>query len=276
MNREFKLSQRPSQRWVVITDLDGTLLDHFTYDYKPALPALNRLSESEIPVVFCSSKTAAEIREWQRRIGVSGAFIVENGGAVVLSAGQAAYERVAIGKPFRELQAQLEHLERLFECEVETIVEMELDRLASLTGLSIEEARRARRREYSLPFVFAGREPDLVQLKAETERQGFKLTRGGRFFHLTGGNDKGQAVRRLLGILSKRWGAEVKSVGLGDSLNDLEMLDVVDIPIVIPNPHSGSPIENGPSQTIRAPQSGPTGWNEVILALLPSSSPRLP
>ena len=46
---------------IVFTDLDGTLLDHHTYDYSPALPALAKLQEKQIPLVFCTSKTAAEI-----------------------------------------------------------------------------------------------------------------------------------------------------------------------------------------------------------------------
>jgi ribonucleotide monophosphatase NagD (HAD superfamily) len=45
---------------LVFTDLDGTLLDHDTYDWTPARDALDRLTRAGIPVVFTSSKTAAE------------------------------------------------------------------------------------------------------------------------------------------------------------------------------------------------------------------------
>jgi HAD superfamily hydrolase (TIGR01484 family) len=46
---------------LVFTDLDGTLLDHHTYSFEPALPALNSLKEKNIPLIICTSKTRAEI-----------------------------------------------------------------------------------------------------------------------------------------------------------------------------------------------------------------------
>ena len=53
---------------IVFTDLDGTLLDHHTYDHSPALPALAKLQEKQIPLVFCTSKTAAEIISFRTEI----------------------------------------------------------------------------------------------------------------------------------------------------------------------------------------------------------------
>ncbi len=53
---------------IVFSDLDGTLLDHRTYDYTPALPALASLQEKQIPLVFCTSKTAAEIMPFRTEI----------------------------------------------------------------------------------------------------------------------------------------------------------------------------------------------------------------
>ena len=46
---------------VVFSDLDGTLLDHDTYAWDAAKPALTRLALLGCPVILTSSKTAAEI-----------------------------------------------------------------------------------------------------------------------------------------------------------------------------------------------------------------------
>lgn len=51
---------------LIFTDLDGTLLDHESYDFTPARPMLARLAAMRAPVVLASSKTAAEIAEWQQ------------------------------------------------------------------------------------------------------------------------------------------------------------------------------------------------------------------
>src|SRR5687768_8132133 len=69
---------------LVFTDLDGTLLDHDTYSWEAARPALSRLRHLGIPLVLCSSKTAAELRPIAKRLGLQTPLIVENGGGIRL------------------------------------------------------------------------------------------------------------------------------------------------------------------------------------------------
>jgi len=69
---------------IVFSDLDGTLLDHRTYDYSPALPALAKLQEKQIPLVFCTRKTAAEMIPFRKEIKNKDPFIVENGGGIYI------------------------------------------------------------------------------------------------------------------------------------------------------------------------------------------------
>ena len=64
---------------IVFTDLDGTLLDHETYDHSPALPALAALAARDIPVIPVTSKTSDELRPLMADIGLEGGFIAENG-----------------------------------------------------------------------------------------------------------------------------------------------------------------------------------------------------
>ena len=69
---------------VVFSDLDGTLLDHETYGFEAARPALEALRARRIPLVLASSKTAAEIAPLRARLGFSGCpAIVENGAGVL-------------------------------------------------------------------------------------------------------------------------------------------------------------------------------------------------
>jgi hypothetical protein len=66
---------------VVFTDLDGTLLDHATYSFGPARPALDALAAAGVPVVLCTSKTRAGPSTGDRP-SRHAPFVVENGGAV--------------------------------------------------------------------------------------------------------------------------------------------------------------------------------------------------
>lgn len=65
---------------LVFTDLDGTLLDHHTYSWQPARPALERLDGLKIPLILCSSKTSPEMLGLRAELGNRHPFIVENGG----------------------------------------------------------------------------------------------------------------------------------------------------------------------------------------------------
>ena len=58
-----------SSIWVV-SDVDGTLMDH-SYDLTPAKKTIKTLQRLSIPVILCTSKTAAEVkvRSEERRVG---------------------------------------------------------------------------------------------------------------------------------------------------------------------------------------------------------------
>lgn len=45
---------------ILFTDLDGTLLDHESYEWKEAKPALDLCKERRVPIILVSSKTRAE------------------------------------------------------------------------------------------------------------------------------------------------------------------------------------------------------------------------
>jgi len=67
---------------VVFTDLDGTLLDHQTYEWEEAKPALNRCKALQVPLILVSSKTRAEMDVLRHELGLISPFISENGGGI--------------------------------------------------------------------------------------------------------------------------------------------------------------------------------------------------
>jgi mannosyl-3-phosphoglycerate phosphatase len=239
------------------------LLDHNSYSYEPALPALNKIKSLSIPLVFCSSKTAAELDVFRRELASTDPFISENGGGIHFPA---EGKVLTLGLAYAELQAHLLEIQEILKVDVRSMKEMSAVELASMTLLSEEDAFLAQQRNYDLAFVIKG-EFDEDLLKREVRCRGLRLTRGARFYHLTGDNDKGRAVRELVGRYESETGREVETVGLGDSENDLPMLEEVDIPVIIPNPGSGAPVHLESPDLIIASSPGPEGWNEVILSL---------
>ncbi|MGQ9801408.1 MAG: HAD-IIB family hydrolase [Candidatus Saccharicenans sp.] len=104
----------------------------------------------------------------------------------------------------------------------------------------------------------------LSRLRREASRYGLRITAGGRFYHLTGRNDKGRAVRLLRKLYQLKFGS-ILTIGLGDSANDWPMLKAVDYPVLIARPdrsHSGLP--PGLKNIYRTRKPGPQGWAEAM------------
>ena len=260
---------------LVASDLDGTLLDEADYSYAAARPALAALRERGVPLVLCSSKTRAEMEPLARELGLDTPLVVENGGAVVLPSGAL----LELGTPRPQLVEALGEIAAETGVAVRGLAAMDVEEVARRTGLGLEDAALALERGYDEPFVLedAG---GLEGLEQAASRRGLRVTRGGRFHHLTGGADKGSALRRVLEAYAEQ-GRHFTSVGLGDSVNDRPLLEAVDRPILVPRP-DGRPdpqLSAALPDAERAPYPGAAGWNAAVLAVLdgarlPSGPPR--
>jgi len=139
--------------------------------------------------------------------------------------------------------------------------------VAGLTGLAVGEAERAKAREFSEPFLLES-VPDLTELKRLAAKEGMKIVRGGRFYHLIGaGQDKGTAVRSVRDIYRRNDGGGHIAIGIGDSENDLPLLQEVNIPVLIPHPESGYLGISLPG-LVKAREPGSRGWNEAVGRIL--------
>jgi len=267
------------RRLVVFTDLDGTLLDHFTYSFAAAEPALRLLLHKDIPLVLCSSKTRAEIEVVRAALGNGHPFIAENGGAVFIPTGYfprgsfspgriPGYDVVEFGTPYTGILEVFERLKERFPGKLRGFHELTKGEVAGLTGLVTPAAELARKREYDEPFLLS--DESLLEAVRETARaSGLNIVRGGRFFHLTGDNDKGRCAKFLLRLYAESLRQPVDSIGVGDSANDLPLLRAVDHPVLVRKPGGAY----DPSVSLRdlylAPGEGPAGWRAAILDLVP-------
>lgn len=263
---------------VIFTDLDGTLLDSETYSWEAAKPALTRLEEQEIPWVLCTSKTGTELDSLRETMSHRHPFVVENGGAILIPQGYftvpfiahrlaGRYQAIELGIPYAVLRMALKEVAGETGTDVKGFGDMDAGEIARRTGLSAEEAERAKRREYDEPFVMQGTPDQRRAVLKKIESKGFCWTRGGRFYHLKGDNDKGRAVRILMEIYRRQFGP-ILTVGLGDGLNDLSMLATVDRPVLVQRPDGTYDNEVRLPNLLRAHGIGPNGWNRAVMDLL--------
>jgi mannosyl-3-phosphoglycerate phosphatase len=271
---------------VVFTDLDGTLLDHHTYSFAAAREALDLLRRRHIPLILCSSKTRAELELLQLDLRVGQhPLISENGGGIFVprdyfpfamkeARPALGYEVIEFGLPYFRLVESLHRAAQAHGVRVVGFSDLSVEEIAAECGLSLLEARFAKLRDYDEPFRVLDADPSArSHLLTAFHRAGLRCTRGGRYHHLTGRNDKGRAVRALKALYQKA-GHRVLAIGLGDGLNDLPMLRETDVPIVVPNPAAGATarlLKKVPTARL-APHPGAAGWNQAVLAALAAAS----
>jgi mannosyl-3-phosphoglycerate phosphatase len=248
---------------VVVTDLDGTLLDHDTYDPGPAAPMLAALQAVGVPVVFCSAKTRAEQDVHRRALGVTGLFIVENGAAVHDDEGAVR----VLGLAYDDARAGLRRAARDVGVTVRGFGDMDVDEVAERTGLSREAAARARRRDHTEPFVVVDGDVAEATMRDVFARHGLGVQRGARFWTAGGRHDKGDAVAVLRDVYGRRRGARPRIYALGDTHNDAAMLAAADVALLVQRP-DGSWADLDVDGVVRVDGIGPIGWARAADAIL--------
>lgn len=271
------------RNWVIFTDLDGTLLDHQTYQWRAARPALRALDERDVPLIIVSSKTHREILHLLRQLDRRDPFVVENGGGIYIpvryfpfslrgaAGASGGWWKVSLGTPYRKLVAELDAAAGMAGVRVLGFAGMSVAEVAEHTGLESREATRAMAREFDEPFLILDDDARAwPRLRAEIQHRRLRATRGSRFFHIHGRNDKGEAVRRLTTWFQRALGGPVRTVGLGDSPNDTPLLRAVDRPILVARPGGRYDHETlaAVPNARRAGGVGPIGWDRAVRKLL--------
>src|SRR4029077_3602024 len=130
----------------VLTDLDGTLLDHETYSWEAARPALERLELSGIPWILVHSKTRAEVEAWRKQLGNRHPLVVENGAAAFVPRGyfqfqvpgateRENYEVLEWGKRYERIVSCLQEASRRSRCPVRGSHEMTAEEVSFTSNL---------------------------------------------------------------------------------------------------------------------------------------------
>jgi mannosyl-3-phosphoglycerate phosphatase len=266
---------------LIFTDLDGTLLDHTTYSWDKAEPALEICRIHNIPVIMVSSKTRAELDSLGREIGFTFPFISENGAGIffhkdwpyklpagtILAGGMWKW---SLGTPHNLLVKGLREI-RDEGLNLRGFSDMTNEEISGLTNLDLESAGRAAAREFDEPFIVGeDNNIDIALLNAAAAKRGFRISRGGRFYHLHGKNDKGEAVKKVISLY-KESHDELFTIALGDSPNDFPMLRQVDQPVLVKSQEEFPGIEKEIPGLIITTQAGPEGWNSAVKDILGSN-----
>jgi mannosyl-3-phosphoglycerate phosphatase len=241
---------------LVFSDLDGTLLDHDTYSWAAAKPALSALAKIGAGLILASSKTAAEMQVVQADVGVSQwPAIVENGAGLL---GKRAPQMT----DYNSIRTAL--FTAPFKGQFQGFGDMTVTDVTDATGLSPDDAERAKARAFSEPGIWHGTTTQRTHFLTHLAARGITAREGGRFLTLSMGKTKADQMTAII----KRY-KPVQTMALGDAPNDIEMLQAADHGVIIANPHrTALPTlpEEASGKIIRTKKPGPAGWNDAVLA----------
>ena len=267
-------------KYIIFSDLDGTLLDHKTYSFKAAQESLEYINQNNIPLILVSSKTRPEIEYYQKELSLlEFPFVVENGAAIYTN--QEYFNQVQeheivdklwryrFGPPFEELKKILDTISEKHKYTIRGFHNASISEIIELTGLDRKRAEESVNREFSIPLFY----DDIAEeiLKKEIVSYNLTILYGGRFMHLLGKSNKGDALKFIMqGYRLKYPGIKFLSLALGDSPNDFDMLAAADSAVLVKRYDDSYASITPKAEIILSPGIGPVGWNESVLSILKS------
>lgn len=194
-----------------------------------------------MPIVLCSSKTRAEIEFYQKEMGINDPFIAENGAAILIpknyftvtyayTTQTARYRIIELGIPYSIVRKTLEKVRMQTDSNVIGFGDMTVEEVAKDSGLTLQLAKLAKKREYDEPFrIVKGNAKEIL---SAIKNEGLSYTKGNRYLHLLGNSDKGKAAQILKDVYSQKFG-QIATIGIGDSPNDLPMLKIMNKQLLV-------------------------------------------
>lgn len=273
-------AEEETRRFLVVTDLDGTLLDAQTYSWAPAAQSLEKLRQKACPLILNSSKTLAELLPLARELKTDSPLIAENGSVIAIPEAftirgsdpndetQHGHRITRLGLDRKFIIDRAHQLRRDNAFKFEGFSDWTSAEIADRTGLELSAAENAAQRWATEPILWHDSTDRWDEFARLLANQAIRAIRGGRFTHLMGEVDKATSLNHVRLLYQQAFPHVAwEVVALGDAPNDLDMLSAADIAVVIPNQHSYT-LEPTAARTIFANAFGPSGWNQVMLQLI--------
>tara|TARA_A100001015_G_scaffold179063_1_gene199043 strand:- start:460 stop:1293 length:834 start_codon:yes stop_codon:yes gene_type:complete len=262
---------------IIFTDLDGSILDKNTHSLNSILPFFKRVVDSSI-VIFNSSKTFLEIHKLSTELNLKFPFIVENGSAIIIPKSSSLilpkernimdnnYKKIKLGTTIKEISEFINsEVAYKFIKNCRFLNSMNNNEIMALTNLSEESIINSKKREYSFPFLWNGGQKCYEEFKQLAQSKNYLIVRGGQFYHISGNVNKGKAMDILINIyLNHMKDTKLISVAIGDSDNDLEMLNKANYAGIIKSGRKNQLKLEKNKNVYYSKYIAPLGWQEVL------------
>ena len=263
-----------SSQILIFTDLDGSLLDHNNFEFREIQDFILKCIKNGIKIIPNTSKTKIEIQVFIDQLGQNLPFIVENGAAIhnlnlIHPKIKINDNSLVFSRSLSEILKQFKkNIPMDFQKRCMFLKDMTSTEQMKILGLNKKYLPFALNRDYSMPLVFDGSREMINEFTRHLKKIGMKLHEGGRIYNICDDCSKGKAMTTLIEMLKNELKCKTHTIVVGDSPNDISMLNVCDQPCVIPLPNRKNLSFLKDQKLIRATQTAPKGWEEVVRASL--------
>lgn len=231
-------SERP--KLLVFSDFTETLLDD-TPHCENAKAVISELQSMDVSIIFCSSKTRAEIEYHMEELGVCDSFIAESGGEIVIPKNYFPFsyrfskhtknaDIIELAIPYTVVREKLAKIKLETGAGIVGFGDLSTEEIATETGMPLNLAKLSKHRVYNEPCrLLWGNMNDVVDA---AEKEGLSIVNGEKYFHLIGGSNKGKAINVLKDMYAQAFEGII-TFGVGDFPMDTFMLKVVDMPLMV-------------------------------------------
>jgi mannosyl-3-phosphoglycerate phosphatase len=272
-----------ARQLVVVTDIDGSLLEPGTRSLSDERAALDFLAARGIPLVINSSRTRAEIERLQRTLRMQTPFISEHGSALFVPDGSFPFVSprarpavggrvIEFGRRYHEVVDTLRITSREIGVKMVGFAELTIEDVARELRVPIVEAQLAKLREYTELFRFVD-EQDATRsrLMKTLRRRGLRCWRVGTHYLVGAMPDRAESLEALKAMWAQAWGDPLV-VGFGDSEDDVAWLRHANVAVFVQNDRCGVPARVlSKLPTVQVTRSaGRAGWSEAVFEFVGS------
>ena len=261
----FNLMKQKKQI-IIFTDLDGSLLDKDTFEFHEIEDYLRELVSKGIKIIPNSSKTIAELSDFNKQHNLNLSFIAENGSSIygLNLIHKNLPEKIFLSKTSDEiLKIYNQNITTDLKEKISFILNLKSNEQQKIFGLSMDKIELALERYHSLPIQFNGNEIEKTEFIKIMNNAGLTVQSGGRLMNICDNVNKSKAMSKTLELIKKEIDEEIITIGVGDNQNDIDMLRQSNYACLVKNDNFDSSLVNI-ENLIKSSEPSPRGWADVI------------
>ena len=251
---------------VIFTDLDGTLLDKNTFKFDKIEKYFRELLSKDIIIIPNSSKTEAELSDFNKQYNLNLSFIAENGSSIhgLNLIHKNLPEKMLLSKTTDEIyKIYKQNITPYLKEKITFILNLKSKEQEEIFSLPLDKMTLAIKRNHSIPIIFNGTESEKNELIKIMNDSGLTIQTGGRIINICGNVNKSKAISRTVELINTKINDEIITIGVGDNQNDIEMLRHTDYACLVKNDNFDSSLINI-DNLIKSSEPSPEGWADVI------------